>query len=81
VDSLGTRAQSPSFYERPPSNAATDFPPVVLVADQSIILVARKDFPSDNLQQFIAYANRRNCSTARPEQAARIISPAWCSTE
>jgi tripartite-type tricarboxylate transporter receptor subunit TctC len=36
--------------------AATDFSPVVLVADESIVLVARKDFPSDNLRQFIAYA-------------------------
>jgi tripartite-type tricarboxylate transporter receptor subunit TctC len=37
-------------------SAATDYSPVVLVADESIVLVARKDFPSDNLWQFIAYA-------------------------
>jgi tripartite-type tricarboxylate transporter receptor subunit TctC len=56
LGSLGTHAQSQSFYRRPPYNAATDFSPVVLVADQSIILVARKDLPSNNLQQFMAYA-------------------------
>ena len=29
--------------------------PVGLVADQSLVLLARKDFPADNLQEFIAY--------------------------
>jgi tripartite-type tricarboxylate transporter receptor subunit TctC len=56
LGSLGTHAQSQSFYKRLLYNAATDFSPVALVVDQSIVLVARKDFPSDNLQQFIAYA-------------------------
>jgi tripartite-type tricarboxylate transporter receptor subunit TctC len=56
LGSLGTHAQSQSFYKKPLYNAATDFAPVVLVTDQSIILVARKDFPADDLQQFIAYA-------------------------
>jgi tripartite-type tricarboxylate transporter receptor subunit TctC len=55
LGSLGTHAQSQSLYKRPLYDAATDFTPVVLVADQSIILVARKDFPPDNLQQFVAY--------------------------
>jgi tripartite-type tricarboxylate transporter receptor subunit TctC len=56
LGSLGTHAQNQSFYKKPLYNAATDFEPVVLVTDQSIVLVARKDFPGDNLQQFIAYA-------------------------
>jgi tripartite-type tricarboxylate transporter receptor subunit TctC len=56
LGSLGTHAQSQSFYKKPLYNAATDFSPVVLVADESIVLVARKDFPSDNLRQFITYA-------------------------
>jgi tripartite-type tricarboxylate transporter receptor subunit TctC len=56
LGSLGTRAQSQSFYKKPLDNAATDFLPVVPVADEPIVLVARKDFPSDNLRRFIAYA-------------------------
>ena len=33
----------------------TDFAPVALLTDESLVLVARKDFPADNLQQFMAY--------------------------
>src|SRR5439155_8752866 len=36
-------------------NAVTDFAPVILIADQPIVLVARKNFPANNLQEFIAY--------------------------
>jgi tripartite-type tricarboxylate transporter receptor subunit TctC len=37
-------------------DAVTDFAPVGLLTDESLVLVARNDFPADNLQQFIAYA-------------------------
>ena len=33
----------------------TDFAPVALVADLSLVLVARKDLPAGNLPEFIAY--------------------------
>jgi tripartite-type tricarboxylate transporter receptor subunit TctC len=56
LGSLGTHAQNQSFYKKPLYNAAIDFEPVALVTDQSIVLVARNDFPAGNLQQFIAYA-------------------------
>lgn len=62
LGSLGTHAQSQSFYKRPLYNAATDFTPVVLVTDQSLMLIARKDFPADNLQQFIAHAKANAAS-------------------
>lgn len=56
LGSVGTHSQNQSFYKRPLYDAATDFEPVALVTDQSIVLVARKDFPADDLRQFIAYA-------------------------
>ena len=43
------------LYRKPLYDAAGDFVPVGLVADQSLVLVARKDFPANNLQEFIAY--------------------------
>jgi tripartite-type tricarboxylate transporter receptor subunit TctC len=52
----GTHAQNQSLYKNPLYNAATDFAPVALIAEQPIGLLARKDLPADNLQQFIAYA-------------------------
>src|SRR5207245_10017324 len=53
---VGTHAQNQSLYKKPAYNAATDFAPVALVADQSLVLAARKDFPADNLREFITYA-------------------------
>jgi hypothetical protein len=56
LGNVGTHAQNQSVYKKPLYNAATDFAPVGLVADQSLVLLARKDFPADDLQGFIAYA-------------------------
>ena len=44
-----------TLYRRPLYNLRTDLAPVVLVADQPTVLVARKDFSADNLKDFIAY--------------------------
>lgn len=56
LGNVGTHAQNQSLYKRPLYNAAHDFTPVALVSDQSLVLVARRDFPADTLQDFIAYA-------------------------
>ena len=57
---LGSRADAinQTLYKNPLYNFATDLAPVVLIADQPTVLVARKDLPVDNLQQFIAYARK-----------------------
>ena len=52
----GTHAANQTLSKHPLYNAATDFTPVALVADQPVLLVARKDLPADTLPQFIAYA-------------------------
>jgi tripartite-type tricarboxylate transporter receptor subunit TctC len=55
LGNVGTHAQNQSLYKKPLYNAVTDFAPVALITDQSLVLVARKDFPADNLNEFIAY--------------------------
>jgi tripartite-type tricarboxylate transporter receptor subunit TctC len=52
----GPFAANQTLYKNPLYNAATDFAPVVLMAEQSIALIARKDFPASNLPEFIAFA-------------------------
>src|SRR3981081_3548790 len=47
LGNVGTHAQNQSLYKRPLYNAASDFAPVALVTDQSLVLVARKDFPAN----------------------------------
>jgi tripartite-type tricarboxylate transporter receptor subunit TctC len=55
IGNVGTFAQSQWLYKAPPYNAATDFAPVALLTDESLVLVVRNEFPADNLQQFITY--------------------------
>jgi tripartite-type tricarboxylate transporter receptor subunit TctC len=52
----GTHAQNQTLYKHPLYDAATDFAPVALIAEQPTVLVTRKDLPPDSLPEFIAYA-------------------------
>jgi tripartite-type tricarboxylate transporter receptor subunit TctC len=56
LGNVGTHAVSQTLYKNPPYSASTDFAPVALIADLSLVLVARKDLPANNLSEFIAYA-------------------------
>ena len=82
LGNVGTHAQNQTLYKAPLYNAVTDFAPVGLIMDQSLILVTRKDLPPNNLQEFIAFAGRtmQNCNSARAASAVPIILPACCST-
>jgi tripartite-type tricarboxylate transporter receptor subunit TctC len=55
IGNTGTHAYNQSLYKKPLYNAATDFAPVGLVSESPRILVARKDLPVSNLQEFVAY--------------------------
>ena len=55
IGNVGNFAQSQWLYKKPLYNAITDFAPVGLLTDESLVLVVRQDLPVDNLQQFIAY--------------------------
>ena len=56
LGNVGTHAQNQSIYKRPLYNVVTDFAPVGLVVYQGFALITRKDFPADNLQEFITYS-------------------------
>lgn len=45
-----------TLYKNPPHEAPTDLVPVALLAREPIVLIARKDLPASNLQEFIGYA-------------------------
>jgi tripartite-type tricarboxylate transporter receptor subunit TctC len=56
LGNMGTHAANQTLYKNPAYNAANDFAPVTLVAETPLLLLTRKDFPADNLPQFVAYA-------------------------
>jgi tripartite-type tricarboxylate transporter receptor subunit TctC len=55
IGNSGTHAFSQSLYRQAPYDAIGDFAPVGLVSESPRILIARKDFPAGNLQEFIAH--------------------------
>lgn len=63
---VGSRADAinQTLYKHPLYSFKDDLAPVILVADQPMILIARKNFPASSLQDFIAYL-KKNQSTLR----------------
>jgi tripartite-type tricarboxylate transporter receptor subunit TctC len=55
IGNSGTHAFNQSLYKSPPYNSVTDFTPVGLATESPRILIARKDLPVNNLQEFITY--------------------------
>jgi tripartite-type tricarboxylate transporter receptor subunit TctC len=56
IGTMDTHGVNQSFYKNPAYNAATDFTPVVLLAELPLLLITRNDFPANNLQEFLAHA-------------------------
>src|SRR5262244_2049928 len=53
---MGTHAAAPAFYPNLGYDPEKDFEPIGLIAEQPELLAVRKDFPANNLKEFIAYA-------------------------
>jgi tripartite-type tricarboxylate transporter receptor subunit TctC len=61
---LGSRADAinQTLYKHPLYDFRTDLLPVILIADQAMVLIARKDLPVNGLQEFVAYARKNQSS-------------------
>jgi tripartite-type tricarboxylate transporter receptor subunit TctC len=55
LGTVGTQAYNQTLYKHPLYDATSDFTPVALIAEQPLVLETRKDFPANNLKEFIAY--------------------------
>jgi tripartite-type tricarboxylate transporter receptor subunit TctC len=55
VGHMGTHASSYALYTKPKYDPRSDFQPIGLAASAPIVVFARKDFPANNLQEFIDY--------------------------
>src|SRR6187431_2120107 len=53
---LGTNALAPAFYPNLAYDPQKDFSPIGLTAEYPELLVVRKDFPANNLKEFVGYA-------------------------
>ena len=50
------------LYKKPAFNALTDFAPVALLTEQSLVLIVRKDLPANGLQDFMRYVKANKTS-------------------
>ena len=55
---MGTHATAPALYPNLAYKPEIDFEPVGMVSEIPLMLVARKDFPPNNLGEFIAFVKR-----------------------
>ena len=52
---MGTHAGSVGLYPNLAYKPDVDFAPIGLVVDQAVVIFARKDFPPNDLKEFVAY--------------------------
>jgi tripartite-type tricarboxylate transporter receptor subunit TctC len=52
---MGTHAGSVALYPNLAYKPDSDFAPIGLVVDQAVVIFGRRDFPPNNLQEFVAY--------------------------
>jgi len=57
---LNSLAQSQYLFKNPAFNSVTDFTPIGMATEQPLVLLTRKDFPANNLKEFIAYTKANN---------------------
>src|SRR3954451_23347441 len=62
LGNLGTHAASQTIYKNPLYNAENDFTAVALAVEIPFVLVARKDLPAGDLQEFIPYARTKHAT-------------------
>jgi len=56
LGTVGTHAYNQTLYKKPLYSATDDFTPVVLIAEQPLVLVVRKDLPAGSLKEFSTFA-------------------------
>ncbi len=56
LGTIATHTFSQLLYKKPLYDAVADFTPVALVAELPLVLITRKDFPADTIEQFATYA-------------------------
>jgi tripartite-type tricarboxylate transporter receptor subunit TctC len=56
LGTIATHANPQLYSDKPLYDPLNDFVPVVLMAEIPLILIARKDLPANNFEEFVAYA-------------------------
>jgi tripartite-type tricarboxylate transporter receptor subunit TctC len=55
IGNMGTHGAAPALYPKLKYDPRADFAPIGMAASTAIVIEARKDFPAENLGEFVAY--------------------------
>jgi tripartite-type tricarboxylate transporter receptor subunit TctC len=55
IGNMGTHGAAPALYPQLKYDPTKDFSPIGMAAGTAIVIEARKDFPAQNLSEFVAY--------------------------
>lgn len=75
---MGTHAASVALYPNLAYHPSTSFEPVGLVAGTPVLVLARKDFPAKNLQEFIAYVKANEAKMNMAHAGVGSVSFTTC---
>ena len=76
---MGTHGAAPALYPNLKYDPARDFEPIGLVAGTPILIVARKDFPAANLEEFVARAKDPSARMSQAHAGVGSVSFTTCT--
>ncbi len=76
---MGTHGAAPALYPNLRYDPTKDFEPIGLVAGTPILIVARKDFPAANLNEFIAKAKDTSTRISQAHAGVGSVSFTTCT--
>src|SRR5262245_35775763 len=77
--SMGTHGAAPSQYPNLRYDPAKDFTPIGLTADAPAVLVTRKDFPANTLEEFVAYVRKNEATVNEAHAGVGSQMHTYCS--
>lgn len=79
VGQMGTHGAAPAQYPDLKYDPARDFAPIGLMAATPIVIIAKKAFPADNLQEFVDYVKRNQEKVVEAHAGVGSVSHTTCT--
>jgi len=76
---MGTHGAAPAQYPNLKYDPVKDFAPIGLMAATPILIVAKKDFPANNLQEFVDYVRKNQDKVNEAHAGVGSVSHTTCT--
>ena len=79
VGQMGTHGAAPAQYPNLKYDPAKDFAPIGLMAATPIVIIAKKAFPANNLQEFVDYVKKNQDKVVEAHAGVGSVSHTTCT--